>query len=99
MEIRFGLYEKNFFIQTIFWYLMTKIVLQKTVGKGLNGLVCATILLPQVRVSRTSSTLLSLIVKFVLYLPCEKNENKQKDNLSIQQRNWLFWKAIFLILS
>ena len=38
----------------------------------------ATILPPWVRVPSTSSTILSFIVKFVLYLSCEKNENKQK---------------------
>ena len=36
-----------------------------------------TILLPRVRVPSTPSTLFSFIV-FVLYLSCEKNENKQK---------------------
>ena len=38
-----------------------------------------TILPPQVWVPSTPSMLLSFIVKFVLYLPCEKNENKQKE--------------------
>ena len=38
-----------------------------------------TILSPRVRVPSTLSMLLSFIVKFVLYLSCEKNENKQKD--------------------
>ena len=37
-----------------------------------------TILLSWVRVSSTASTLLSFIVKFVLYLPCEKNQKKLK---------------------
>ena len=37
-----------------------------------------TILLPWVRVPSTPSTLLSFLV-FVVYLPCENNENKQKD--------------------
>ena len=36
------------------------------------------ILLLQVRVPSTPSTLLSFIV-FVLFLSCEKNENKQKE--------------------
>ena len=38
-----------------------------------------TILPPWVRIPCTPSTLLSSIVKFVLYLSCEKNENKQKE--------------------
>ena len=38
-----------------------------------------TILPPRVRVPSTPSMLLSFGVKFVLYLSCEKNENKQKD--------------------
>ena len=37
------------------------------------------ILLPQVRVPSTPSMLLLSIVKVVLYLSCEKNENKQKE--------------------
>ena len=37
-----------------------------------------TILSPRVRVPSTTSTLLSLIVKFVPYLSCEMNESKQK---------------------
>ena len=37
-----------------------------------------TILLPQIRVPSTPSTLFSFIV-FVQYLSCEKNENKQKE--------------------
>ena len=37
-----------------------------------------TLLPPQVRVSRTPTTLLSLIVKFLLYFTSEKNKNKQK---------------------
>ena len=37
-----------------------------------------TILLPRVRIPCTPSMLLSFIV-FVLYLSCEKNENKQKE--------------------
>ena len=39
-----------------------------------------TILLPQVRVPITPSMLLSFIAKFVLFLSCEKNENKQKQD-------------------
>ena len=38
-----------------------------------------TIMPPQVRVPRTPYMLLSFIVKFVLYMSCEKNENKQKE--------------------
>ena len=38
-----------------------------------------TILPPQVRVPSTRSMILSLTVKFVLYLSREKNENKQKE--------------------
>ena len=38
-----------------------------------------TILLPRVRVPGTPSTLLSFTTVFVLYLSCEKNENKQKE--------------------
>ena len=38
-----------------------------------------TILPPQVRVPSMPSMLLPFIVKFVLYLSCEKNENKQKE--------------------
>ena len=38
-----------------------------------------TILLPRVWVPSTPSTLLSFIVKFELYLSCEKNKNKQKE--------------------
>ena len=38
-----------------------------------------TILPPQVRVPSKPSMLLPFIVKFVLYLSCEKNENKQKN--------------------
>ena len=39
-----------------------------------------TILPPQVRVPSTPSTLLSFIVKFVLNLSCEKNDDKQKES-------------------
>ena len=46
----------------------------------LSGYVSVpTILPPQVRVLSTPSILLSFMVKFVLYLSCEKNENKQKE--------------------
>ena len=38
-----------------------------------------TVLLPQVRVPSTPSTLVSFIVKFVLNVSCEKNENKQQE--------------------
>ena len=38
-----------------------------------------TMLPPQARVPSTPSMLLSFKVKFVLYLSCEKNENKQKE--------------------
>ena len=38
-----------------------------------------TILLPQDRVPSTTSSLLSFIAKFVFYLSCEKNKNKQKE--------------------
>ena len=37
------------------------------------------ILPPQVQVPSTSSKQLSFMVKFGLYLSCEKNENKHKD--------------------
>ena len=37
-----------------------------------------TILLPRVQIPSAPSTL-SIIIKFVLYLSCEKNENKQKE--------------------
>ena len=39
-----------------------------------------TILHPQAQVPSSPSLLLSFIVEFVLYLSCEKDENKQKEN-------------------
>ena len=39
----------------------------------------STFLMPLVRVPSTPAALLSFIVKFVLYLFCEENENKQKE--------------------
>ena len=52
-----------------------------------------TILPPQVRVLSTPSTLFSFIV-FVLYLSCEKNENKQKE-----ARLAHYLKNVFVCLS
>ena len=60
---------------------------EKSVEKQLDWLECRhssvdssvlTILTPRVRAPSTSSTLLSFKV-FVLYLSCEKIENKQKE--------------------
>ena len=49
-----------------------------------------TILPPQARVLSTPSMLLSFIAKFVLYLSCEKNENKQRGPV------WLIFKNNFI---
>ena len=46
---------------------------------SLANLSMPTILPPRVRIPNTPSMLLSFIVKFVLYLSCERNQNKQKE--------------------
>ena len=57
-------------------------MIHKNVVKGvpplLSGFVCANHPAVRVQVPSTPSMLLSFIV-FVLYLSCEKNENKQKE--------------------
>ena len=53
-----------------------------------------TILPTRVRVPSTPSTLLSFIVKFMLYLSCEKNENKQNNEAKFGS----FKKCFFICL-
>ena len=51
-----------------------------------------TILLPRVRVPSIPSTLFSFIVKFVLYLACEKSENKRPGLAHFLKKKTLYFR-------